>query len=96
MSKLLAVNYGHTQMLQVWGVYEMSAIGRAMLENQSVTVRVYVPELNEDRDIIIDNLHLAKDGWGVQHIEGMIMVDDGVVQAILYDNPAEADPLNLK
>ncbi len=95
-STLVAVNCGHTQMLRVVDMYDMDRIRQAMDEERSLEVLVYMPEFNENRIVRIDNLHLAKDGWGVEHIEGAIMEDGGIVQAILYDNEAEANPLNLR
>ena len=96
VSTLVAVNCGNTRMLPVRDTYEMSMIERAMNDGRSIEVRVYFLDMNEDRYIRIENLHLAKDGWGVEHVEGVIVEDGGVVRVILYDNPQEADPLNLK
>ena len=96
VSRLLAVNCGNTQMLPVRDTYDMDMIRQAMEAGRSIEVLVYVLEYGEDRMITIDNLHLARDGWGVQHIEGVIVEDGGTVRAILYDNPIEAHPLNLK
>ena len=96
MSNLVAVNCGHTQMLRASDVYNMATIEQAMHEQRSIEVLVYIPEHGEDRIIVIAGLHLAKDGWNVQHIEGTILEPEGEVRAILYDNEAEADPLNLR
>lgn len=94
--RLLAINCGNTQMLQVTDDYKMSMVEQAMEDGRSVDVVVYMSEYGENRIITVHNLHYAKDGWGVTHIEGLIMEPDGVVRVTLYDNPAEADPLNLR
>ena len=95
MSTLLAINCG-TQMLEVRDTYDMSTIEQAMRDGRSIEVVVRVFGYAEDRIVKIDGLHLAKDGWGAEHIEGTMVEDDGTVQVTLYDNPAEADPLNLR
>lgn len=96
MSKLLAVQCGTIQMLQVRGDFDMNDIKSAMARQEPITVQAYVPELNEVRAFTIEGLDRHRDGWGVEHITGYIFEEGNVVYATLYDNPAEADPLNLK
>ncbi len=75
---------------------EMSVIEAKVVEGKALEVIAYLPEYREDRILEISGLHYAKDGWGVQHIVGTIVEEAGTIQVTLYDNPAEADPLNLK
>lgn len=76
--------------------YPMSMIEQAMEDQRHVEVLVYMPEYGEDRIVRIDNLHRRVDGWGVEHIEGFIIENGGLVRATLYDNANEAHPLNLR
>lgn len=74
----------------------MSVIEAKVKADETLEVIAYLPEYREDRILEISGLHHAKDGWGVQHIVGTIVEDGGTIQVTLYDNPVEADPLNLK
>ena len=67
--RLLAINCGNTQMLQVTDDYKMSVIEQAMEDGRSVDVVVYMSDYGENRIITVHNLHYAKDGWGVTHIK---------------------------
>lgn len=96
MSKLLAVQCGTLQMLQVRGDFDMDRIEMALALQEPVTVHAYVPELDEVRALTIENLTRRRDGWGVEHITGYIFEGNNMVYATLHDNPVEANPLNLK
>lgn len=96
MSKLLALGCGNTRMLTDVDPIEMSEIERKVAEGSEVELTAYLPEYNDRRLLVISGLHYAKDGWGVTHIVGTLVEEDGVIEIIFYDNPAEADPLNLK
>ena len=96
MSRLHAVNCGNTQMLRAVDTYDMEIFKQAEKAGKPAEVMVYMPEYGECRRIVIEGLSYAKDGWGVEHLVGMLLEDDGVVQVTLYDNAFEADPLNLR
>ncbi len=83
-------------MLQARGDFDMQIIENAMALQESVTVHVYVLELDEVRAITIEGLKRRPDEWGVEHITGYIFEGRSMVYATLHDNPVEADPLNLK
>ena len=83
-------------MLRASGMYEMSVIQQALEDGRSIEIIVKFPEFGEDRIIRIDNLHRKKDGWGVEHIEGFVIEDGGLVRVVLHDNGLESSPLNHK
>lgn len=75
---------------------EMSVIERKVTECEKLMVTAYLHEYGERRILVISGLRHAKDGWGVTHVVGTLVEEDGVIEITFYDNPVEADPLNLK
>lgn len=96
MSRLLAIQCGTLQMLQVRDTYDMDVIERARQRGTPVTITAYVPECGEDRLFTIEGLNRARDGWGVEHTVGYIFEGSTVAYVTFHNNPAEADPLNLR
>lgn len=96
MSKLLALNAGNTQMIRLADPIEMSVVEQKFNASEALDVVVYLPEYGENRLLTIDDLRIDRDGWGVVHFVGLVLESDGAVEVTLYDNEAEADPLNLK
>ncbi|MBH1980320.1 hypothetical protein I8H83_05305 [Candidatus Saccharibacteria bacterium] len=96
MSKLIALNCGNTRIIRVTEQIEMSVVEAKVAADKTLKVIVNLPEYPEDRILEISGLHHAKDGWGVRHVVGTIIEEDGTIQVTFYDNIFEADPLNLK
>lgn len=75
---------------------EMSVIERKATKGEELIVTAYLHEYGERRILVISGLHHVKDDWGVTHVVGTLVEEDGVIEITFCDNPVEADPLNLK
>ncbi len=96
VSRLLAVKCGNTRILQVSADFEMSMDTVMLSMKNGNPIEVAVDGLDEPY-VKIEKLKLGQDEWKVPHVVGEIAGDGGsVVNATLYDNPLEANPLNLR
>ncbi len=66
------------------------------LSKEIVTIEAFNPQVMRNEFFEIANLHREKDGWGVDHLTGVILTEGGFVPATFLNNEFEANPLSLR